>query len=360
MKHYEFVIQTLKQNYPFDEETLNRYMSDQGRRHSKDLVACIIDALGEYGGKTSSGVLDEKLIIGMIDGMNEYIRTYRSIPAFKQKVWNSFRDWIMCIADRYDIQNAEKLIEEIMERPVEDDTAVAVVKLLHAEKVEDGKTKDEMVEALSVNEKTIRNTLHLLDPDFDKDPKAKARESKKRNTPRFGGQLMQVGIKYMEEEKKERRFYSPETLHPVAMQLNVYQVGTLLKSLQLAYDTEISYNSVNMAINVWSQLTDYCKERITDFVRPDDEDLRSFLELIDDMESGQPFVTEKEIFDDELIENKLNLAFKGGYRCSVKLKDKILRGCRIKYDCTKYYIHHEGNVYEAFPGDIEDILLIED
>ena len=357
MKHAEFAIQVLKQNYPFDKEMLDKFMSESPLRGSKNLVCYITGALGEYGNQKSSGVIDEKLIKGILDGMNEYIRGYRSIPAFKQKIWNTFNDWILCIADRYEIEDIDEQIEEIMEKPVEDDTAIAVIKSLRSAP-EDGVSKDKMVQTLGVHEKTIRNTLYLLAPDLDNEGKGK--KNSKRKTPRFGGQLMQLDIKYKEEANKERKFYAPDTMHPIALQLSVYQVGTLLKSLQLAYDNEVSYNSMNMAINIWSQLTDYCKERVTDFVRPDDEDLRSFLELIDDMESGQPFVTEKEIFDDELIENKLNLAFKGDYRCSVKYKDKILRNCRIKYDCTKYYIHHESNVYEALPGDIEDILLIED
>ena len=357
MKNIEFAIQILKQNHPFDEGTLHKYM-DGDNPYEKNLRFYITDALGEYGSEKSSGVLEENLIKGILDGMNDYIRAYRSIPAFKQKIWDAFREWILCVSERLGFPIDDKFIEGIMEKPVEDDTAVAVVKFLHAIKAAKGMTKDEMASSLAVNEKTIRNALHLLDPKLDND--GKGRGPSKRNTPRFGGQLMQVGIAYAEEENKERKFYSPETMSPIALQLSVYQVGTLLKSLQLAYDTEVSYNSMNMAINVWSQLTDYCKDRVMTAVHPEDDDFHSFLDMIDDMESGQPFMTEKEIFEDELVGNKLNLAFKGSRRCNIKLKDKILRNCTIKYDCTKYYIHHEGKVYEALENEIEDIILLDD
>ena len=357
MKHVEFAMQVLTQNHPFDDEMLAKFMNETERRGCKSLRYYITNALGDYAQEKSSGVIEERLLIGIIDGMNSYIRDYRSIPAFKQKIWNTFRDWIVCVAERYDVSDAEELLEDIMEKPVEDDTAVAVVKYLHALESKDGMTKHEMADKMGVNIKTVQNSLHLLDPLLDNEDGTKKKNAqKKRNSPRFGGQLMQVKI----VRDKEQKHYCPDTMSPVAMQLSVYQVGTLLKSLQLAYDTEVSYNSMNMAINVWSQLTEYCRDRVKTKVRPKDEEFHSFLKMIEDMESGEPFVTEKEIFDDELIENKLNLAFKGSRRCSVKYKDKILRNCTIYYDCKNYYIRHEGKEYIAKPDEIEDVLLFEE
>ena len=370
MTKSEFAVQILRQNCPFDEEMLYRMMDGQRRYRSSSLSSAISQGMGEFAGKKSSETVDENVFEDILYGMNNYIRGYRAIPAYKQKMWDLFNEWMLHIAEVFNIQNAEDLIDEIMEKPIEEDPYVTIIKKLH-----EGCSKKDMATVLCTSEKTIQNNLHLLDPMLDKGEETnKPRKShKKRNTPRFGGQILQVDIKTEDRvvvdadnpyktKSKERIFKTEETLHPVAMQLNVTQTGILLKGLQLANDMDVSDNSLNMAVNIWTQLSPYCRKRLKEYYHPEDVELHSFIEFMEDeereMDKGKMFQTEIEMFDEESISNKMNLAFKGSRICNVKLKDsKVLRKCRIIYDIDKYIIKDGERTYNVTEDDIEEIAL---
>ena len=373
MTKLEFALHILRQNSPFDDEMLYRILDGQRRYRDNCPSLLIAREMGEFAGKKSNETVDEKVFEDILYGMNDYIRGYRAIPAFKQKMWDLFNEWMLHIADVYTIENAKNLIDEIMEKPVEEDSYVTIIKKLH-----EGCSKKDIATSLCVSDKTVQNSLHLLDPNLDSEAKDNdsRKTHKKRNTPRFGGQILQVDITTEDRtvvdpdnpyktKSKERIFKTKETLHPVALQLNVTQAGILLKGLQLANNMDVSDNSFEMAINVWTQLSAYCRKRLKEYYHPEDEDFHSFIEFIEeveqDMDKGKMFQTEIEMFEDESIPNKLNLAFKGSRLCNVKLKDsKVLRKCSIIYDFGKYIIKDGERSYNVNVDDIEDILLYDD
>ncbi len=366
MTRKELALKVLRENGTFDDETYNRIINGHGWGDKKSLSFVIEKAMGEYA-DNKIGKVDEGLIEDILYGMNEYIRRYRAIPSFKQKIWNLFNEWITSISQKYGISNIDELVADIMIKPVEEDPYVTIIKELHG-----FKSKAEIADKLCVSHKTIQNKLHLLDPSLNQESNDKeSKSTKKRDVPRFGGQLMQVEIEYEDKEiprkdnpakieKKVREYNTSETLNPVALQLNVTQVGIILKGLQLTYDAEVSDNSLNMAMNVWSQLSPYCQKRIKEFYHPEDKDFHIFIKCIEDTENASMFTTEIEMFENELIGSKLNLAFKGSRRCNVKLDNKVLRNCSITFEDGGYVIHDGNTDYKVKEEDVEDIALIKE
>ena len=374
MTRKEFALQILQQTYPFDDsEVLNKYINGRNWSDAKSLTNILGRAMWADGNEASTGVVDSAIVEDIAYGMNEYIRGYQSIPVFKQKIWEQFYEWLRCIIEEYHLVESKESILEILEKPLVEDTNVSVVKAIHS-----AKSKKEIAEMLSVSDKTVQTALHLLDPTLDQDPgqKGKNKTREKRNAPRFGGQIMQVEIttedvdesSNIDLNKKERtvhKYKTKESLSPVALQMSVWQVGILLKGMQLAYDAEVSYHSMTIAINVWSQLSAHCRTRLKENYHPEDEDFHVFLQAVEDAENGKPFMTEKEMFDteDASIMNQLNLVHKGERLCNIKYQDKVMRNCTVSFDFHehKYVIHAKSGDYIINePDEVDEILLLEE
>ncbi|MCR4740941.1 MAG: hypothetical protein K5886_11875, partial [Lachnospiraceae bacterium] len=110
MTRIEFAIKTLRQTCPFDEELLFRIMDGDNRYRKDGLSASIEKAMGEYAWHEVTETANEKVFDDILYGMNLYIRKYRAIPAFKQKIWDLFNEWVLRIADICNIKNAKDMI----------------------------------------------------------------------------------------------------------------------------------------------------------------------------------------------------------------------------------------------------------
>ncbi len=364
MIRYQFAISELRKCSPYDLEQYDRIM-----RGERGLANCLKETimLG-YDDDSEADEIDEELIEDILRGMNQYLKSYNSIPAFKQRRWMELVKWVKNMDCDEDI-DIDDMVDEFLFEPVQESTAVAVLKLIQGEDVSLGKTKKELAKEIGVSDKAIQKTLHSLDSSLDQ-KKKDGTKTQNQKPLRFAGQLLNVDIKldtfvekpfgYEEpvlvddDEEKVRnvsstRYYSPEACNPVALQMSVYQAGTMLKGLQLTYNRDISFNSLNIAINIWSQLSEYCKTRLREKYHPEDEEFREFIKLVNEKEQGDPFVTEVDIFDKESLDSKLNLAFKGDRRCDVQLKNKVLRDCRIVFEpgASKYAIYCGDKKYDA-------------
>ncbi len=366
MTQKEFAIHVLEQNCPFDAEFMGKILYGFGKTDSISLKSAIEETMGKFGEEKASGKVDEDIITDILCGMSKYICGYRAITLYKQKLYNSFREWIYCIAKYYNITDPDELIEEFLVQPVKEDPVVAFVKSLHANSGSSAATKAELAKQFCVDEKTIRNRLNQFDPGLNRDKKRKKDTEKYRvdilSLPRFGGQLVQVDVKRT-VDKRVHRFYTPESLHPIALQMNVSQVGILLKGLQLANNADISDNSMDMAMDIWTQLSSYCQQRLMNRFRPQDEELHDFLNLVDEVSRDEGtehlFKTELEMFEDESIRSRMEMACKGEHPCNVLLKnsDKAIKNCMIKYQDGKFYICCRKIKQEVNANDIRDIRL---
>lgn len=304
--------------------------------------------------------------------MNEYIKRYPSVPAFKQRLWAFFNKWANNIIENCQLE-IEWNIDSILHKPIEESTAIGVVKCLHSINAEGGMTKSEMAERLNVSTKAIQNTLHTLDTKLEKN-ETNPKQSKRHEPFRFGGQILEVPIAFEEEmvsassgetgrnlKKRDRRFYSPDTLSPIALQLNVSQTAILLRGLQESYDSEISNTSWNIALNIWTQLSDYIKDRIMNNTFLDKKEFHDFLRLLSEEEnSDRLYLAEKEMFENETVETKLGMAFKSMMRCNIEFDDgRTVRDCLVRFDPnSNTYAYEKNEMRNSLePDDIIDIKI---
>lgn len=384
MTRFQYATKVLSDNKPFDNETYDNYL-----RGRYGLLECIKHQMGGFGDFEEEERIDEELLEDILRGMSEYLSHYIAIPAFKQKKWKEMNQWLHELPIEDDDIYLDEMIEELFYEPIDKDTAVYILKSLQAMSAKDGKTKGELADEIGVKPKSIQNALHLMSPSLNEKRRKKSvstkkkTKSKERDVPRFGGQSVQVPIEYEDFtqttreidsvsgktraiNRRERRYYTPYSCNPIALQLNVMQVGSILKGLQLVYDSEVSRNSLLMAVNIWTQLTEHCKMRVNENVFPADKDFHSFLDKIDKTEEGDLFITERAMIRSEsALGTRVNLACKGGVMCDIKLKgvDKVIRNCKAEYDYSEgqYCLIHTGDkTIRVREDDIIDLMPVDE
>ena len=120
----------------------------------------------------------------------------------------------------------------------------------------------------------------------------------------------------------DRVFYMEERLHPLALQLNTHQVGTLLLSLYRSFDEEESNLSYEMALDIWCQLSSYGQKRIEE-IFGQEPGFRNFLEQIRaELAEGRllAFHSEDELIDSLSHGELLMGLYKGAVECRIKIR----------------------------------------
>lgn len=274
-----------------------------------------------------SDVNDERLLEYILECMNEMLS---SIPAsrtsYKKNLYELFISWAEQIADNRNIEFTEDL-RNILEDPFVPDFGVELLKMLHDR---NGVTNEKIGEKLGVKEKSVRSYLQSLDPSIGENVTRDSLHSHRQKYElRFGGQLLNVNIetKKSQSEKRKKHYYTPNTIHPIALQMNVTQIATLLHSLQKSYKCENSIVSKTLAVNIWSQLSDYGKGRMKDvFVKRkylDDVFLQELEADTQYFETG--FENEVNMINSDMkIEDILDIYGKAERQCSIQLKDGII------------------------------------
>ena len=257
------------------------------------------------------------LLHAVVQGMADFLRGYPSPASYKQHLWDSCDSWIRRIAEVLGL-DAGDLFEDELPRPVERDLGIELIKALHAK---GGKTKAELERELGVGKKTIQTELRALDPSLQK-------TGEKVRPLRIAGQEMHPKIEYRDQYQEDnahrydRVFYMEERLHPLALQLNTHQVGTLLLSLYRRYEDEESNLSYEMALDIWCQLSPYGQERIKELFGQD-PGFRGFLEQIQaELAEGRllAFHSEDELRDSLSHGELLMGLYKGAVECRIKIR----------------------------------------
>lgn len=260
---------------------------------------------------------DELRIIA--GGMAEYLYGYSAPASFKARLWDCFDGWIRRIAAELGVEGEGIFAAEI-DRPVATDLGVELIKALHEE---EGKTKAELEKALGVGGKTIQTELRALDPSLKK-------SGPKIRPLRIAGQEMHPSIRFRirpdgnNPRSFERVYYMPDRLHPLALQLNTQQVGTLLLSLFRMNEETDSMLSREMAIDIWCQLSSYGQSRIREVFGKNNGLFTEFLDDISaELQDGRllAFHTEDEMSEDAMSPDELIMAaFKGGKECMIEIR----------------------------------------
>jgi len=202
-----------------------------------------------------------------------YLESYPAVFSFKQQTKENFVTWLKKIKDFYDIKD-ETASKELEIGKNERDTGVAILKLLHAR---DGVTYDDIKDGLGkITPRAIQKDLIKLSPSLYKGE----------GTPdvpfRLGGQPLLAEIELMNPEvysAKEKRFRTLNTIHPLVLQENIMQLATLLKALSQQYYKENDQDDICriIGVDIWSQMSEYAREKIINYFAFDDKVLEDFI-----------------------------------------------------------------------------------
>ena len=261
----------------------------------------------------------DDLAKAIAEGMADFLQSYPAPASYKQLLWDSCYTWHQRICERLNL-TAASTFEEEMTRPVIKDLGVELVKALHDEK---GKSKKQLSEDLGVGEKTIQTELRALDPRL-------RNKGEKIRPLRIAGQEMHPTIEYRDQYKAnnpksfDRLFYMKDRLHPIALQLNTQETGTLLLSLFKMNETTGSLLSREMALDIWCQLSLPGRERIYEIFGLKDPEFKAFIDEIKaELEENRlvTFHTEEQQRDDNMSLDELVMSsFKSGNACRIELK----------------------------------------
>ena len=290
------------------------------------LINCILRAGANIKIKTSI-----ELLRVLAEGMADYIRGYTAPVSYTAILWDCCNSWIQRIAEQYGI-NEESFFEAEMPRPLTCDLGVELVKALHDEA---GKTKAQLGEELGVSEKTIQTELRALDPKLQK-------KGEKIRPLRIAGQEMHPTIQFEDRPVRgkphavERVFYMKNRLHPIALQLNTQEAGTLLYSLFKMNEDIGSMLSREMALDVWFQLSPSGRERIYEVFGAKNNSFKQFInDITAELEDGRllTFHTEEQQRDDSMsIDELIMQSFKGGINCRIVIAQN---GKRISIESAR-------------------------
>lgn len=268
-------------------------------QNRKSLMSCINE---EKSGKKS--LTADDIYTTILEGMRSYLNGHTAPPSYRQKLWECCKNWAYRIAEEMDY-NPDNHFEADITKPIEEDTGIRLIKELHEE---NGLTKETLSKILGVDERTIRNNLNSLSQEI-----SQANNPHKPHKPyRIAGQEVRVQIR-AETDQDGRKIYStPERLHPLILQLNTFQVCTLLRALQCLNETGNHDACLGIATDIWCQLSESGKSRIKEKnyeLYPDFSEFAEDLDSLCDGEIHPVFRTESEM-DDISKEESLILALK--------------------------------------------------
>lgn len=238
------------------------------------------------------GVPNTIELYGMvIDSAIDYMSDVRGPASYRKRYYAPLYRWCGAFAEALGVPESENRLGELR-NPMTIDTAVDLVKALHDR---EGKTKADLQSDLGLKaEKKGRSILNNLN-----------RLTGKQEPPlRLAGQeicvrVVEQTVRNPDNDGRRKLFYTPNTMHPIVFQLNLMQVATLLQALQYSCFIEDNALPLDLAVDVWCQLSEYAKERIQEVFCPHDPNFEDFLAVVSDAIEGHShrFMEESAMLD---------------------------------------------------------------
>jgi hypothetical protein len=260
--------------------------------------------------------------------IGEYILRYHAPASAKQRLYTELYALCKHIAQQRSIDNYEEYLE-VLPKPVSDDVTIDLIKALHNR---EGITKEDFARLHTVDSRTIQNKIQALDGNAKHKPL------------RIGGFSVHVPVAHFRESAHRdavQRYYTPNTMNPLVLQLNTIQAATLLQSLH--YNNQKgNYLPLDLAIDIWCQLSDYTRNRIREIFCRNDPEFSAFLDWVqsESESSSHHFMSESEILQerDTSKGEMLLIAHKGSIVCDIDLVSPLRSRCnqRILYDFQKH------------------------
>ena len=257
--------------------------------------------------------------------MIHYMEDFPGPYSVVQHHRNVFGQWLSAIVDQYGQRMEFDLPKELQYENENQNTAVLLLKELQDR---DGVTKKDLQEKLRLKPRQIAKDLRKLDHSLIETPEAVDMSD---YVPfRIGGQPVKVKISAGRKEGasggRELYFKTVNSVHPIVLQENLMQAGTLLQALCRNYFEHENGTSLSIAADIWYQLSEYARSRIKQ-VFASDSDIKDFFDIIEgDFPAGnrELFMTERRMLREfDLSDEELLLYYvKGtGRRCNITIRD---------------------------------------
>lgn len=231
--------------------------------------------------------------------MISYIKSYPAPASYKSRLREKFVSWLEAIRNEYHLRDERYTVpEELRPSEGEKDTVVMLLKSLQSR---GGITKKELQDNLGIGSRAILKDLCKLDLSLGKTDTAAADDEKQ---PFYlGGQPVTARIRaFKKAGTREHSYMTVNTVHPIILQENLMQAGTMLLALARNWHDYDSNLSLYIGTDIWFQLTPYAQERIRTVFIPADPVMAEFLNYIDasipDDQFLQLFRTEQEMMHD--------------------------------------------------------------
>ena len=253
---------------------------------------------------------------GICESLVEYVQEYPASYSVKQGIYKKFIDWMKEIKARYNIEvDNQELAEYTTGRSV--DTVVEMLQILQEPA---GVTKEDIAQMLHISERAVLKNLCRLDHSLGESKQSK-------EVPYIAGQPVGVKIKaFRVHGKTEHRYRIVNTLHPIVLQENLMQAGTLIQALARNYKVYGNDISYVIGLDIWSQLTKYARAKIRAVYSYGDSDVKGFIEILEEDYPGADmacaYLPERDMLNSFSVSNKEKLGYlakSGSRRCNLKL-----------------------------------------
>ena len=325
-RYYEYIISMIKGSDYEDRKLIDKFLSEDP--NNKKSLFFKIRNIAESVAPTK--IDDYQAYQILAEAVSDYLCSYRSSYIAKQRLYSRLYAWCKYLGEQHKIDGYNDLLDDIVS-PLKSDIAVETVKRLHDRQ---GVSKTDLANDFDLSPKSIQVCLSKIDNPKHHDPL------------RIGGQAIHVPITRKKSNVKdgEWKYYTENTLSPLVFQMNIMQVATLMKSLQLNYANGNDI-PLDLAVDTWSQLSVYAKERIREVFGKRDAEFDRFLNEVERNlnDDEYRFMSEPEMMkgDNVNISEQLLIADKGGMVCDILLYEPLpsRKNQRIIFDHTKesYY-----------------------
>lgn len=275
-------VSELKYSCRWEEEevSLLGYVENRTRKHNH-----------RFRGKSERNILLAYKCIA--DAMVLYLESYPGVFSFKQQTKENFVIWLKKIQQLYSLtDNDAPIPSQLTDGTKDRDSGIAMLKLLHTR---DGVTYEEMRKSLDRHsDRSIQKDLIKISPSLYKG-------DGQPDVPfRLGGQPILAEVELVDPNEyraNNKRFRTLNTVHPLVLQENIMQLATLLKALAHQYfDQEDDLGRI-IAVDIWSQMSEYARQKIISYYAFDDETLSDLISEIDNPcpDNHGVYRTEKEL-----------------------------------------------------------------
>lgn len=348
------IIELLGGTGPADHELRSKmFYGSNGRGVS------IRNSIEQYEYDEYSNPSDTQCVLDtIVEIFDDYVVSLHAPAVYKQKIARILCEWVFEVAKKLALDDYQ-IEGRIIENYYVPDMAVEIIKSLHfnPEDPNKGITKRELCEKYKLKSKRTIETFF-----------ARLSGNDKQNPLRIAGQTVVTHVDSSGEEGKQRKYYTHDTISPIFLPANISQTRALLKGLYYSSRQNKDPFAMTLAVDIWSQLSDYAKDRIRRYYGSADKKFADFLKLVD-TKSKSIFVYYKEesAYADDILEadNEYILGFveKHGYRCSIWFVDEtvdVAENAHIYYSSEDgaYVAETESGAVLFKPSDVWEIEII--